>query len=146
MVRPHLLSRALDDLGTIAAVARSAPGAGSVALARADRLEKRLGAVQEELKAIDKRLAKANKRIDGCADATRRLTKVVERLEHGVDAVAASTQSIEPKLAQMHGSVHPLAGELAQLRAEVGRLAALVVNDGDAEGDVAGQADGTPIG
>ena len=102
--------------------------------------------MQEELKAIDRRLAKANKRIDGCADATKRLTKVVERLEHGVDAVAASTQSIEPKLAQMHASVHPLAGELVQLRAEVARLATLLTDDGDAEGEVAGQADGSRIG
>ena len=76
--RPQVLSRVLDDLSAIASVARAAPEAGEVALARADRLEKRLAAVHDELKAIDKRLAKANKRIDGCADATKRLTRVVE--------------------------------------------------------------------
>ena len=54
VTRPQLLSRALDDLSAIASVARSAPGAGGVALARADRLEKRLTAVHDELKAIQR--------------------------------------------------------------------------------------------
>ena len=146
VARPKLLSRALDDLSAIASVARSAPRAGDVALARADRLEKRLAAVRDELKGIDKRLAKANKRIDGCADATKRLTRVVERLENGVDAVAASTQSIEPKLGQMHRSVHPLAGELVALRDEVGHLAKLLESESDDGAGVAEPVDASPTG
>jgi predicted nucleic acid-binding Zn-ribbon protein len=119
MVRPQFLSRALDDLHAIANAARAAPK-------RADRIEaelketrkavaplaKRMSAMQQELEAIDKRLRKLTKRLERNVDATRDVRRSVDRLDSGIDAVAASTQPIEPKLAMLHASMHRLANQL----------------------------------
>ena len=154
MLRPKLLMRALDDLSAIAAAARAAPRAARRADERADRVErrlkqiadsvaplsKRLNGVQREIEALDKRVSKLGKRLAPGVEASRRTARAVESVDTGVDAVAASTQGIEPKLRQVHASVHPLAGEIAALRAEVERLTASMqagAPDGNGGGDVA---------
>jgi archaellum component FlaC len=130
VVRPQFLARALADLNAIANIARAAPHAGRVAAKRADRIEKRLDAIQLELEETNKRLRKMGKRLDRSVDATTGVGKTVkslnrglERIDSGIDVVAASTQPIEPKLGMLHASVHPLAGGLRDLRNEVERLA-----------------------
>src|SRR3954454_15763587 len=98
MARRNVLARALEDLGAIAAVARSAPGAARIALKRADRIDrrldelgdaikpavKRLAGMQRELEAIDKRLAKLNRRMDRNVEANRRTAKATESMDGGV--------------------------------------------------------------
>jgi methyl-accepting chemotaxis protein len=139
VVRPQFLARVLADLHAIANVARAAPHAARVAAKRAERIEKRLEALQRELEETNTRLRKMGKRLDRNIDATAGVTKAVksmnrgvERIDSGIDVVAASTQPIEPKLGMLHASVHPLAGGLRDIRNEVERLASRLERDGGA--------------
>ena len=94
-----MLSRALDDLSAIANLARAAPEAGRTALKRANRIEKRLDAIQDELASMDRRLRKMNKRLDRSIDETRAVNRSMrsaasglERVGSGIDVMATQLE------------------------------------------------------
>jgi septal ring factor EnvC (AmiA/AmiB activator) len=94
-----MLARALDDLSAIANLARAAPDAARVALKRANRIEKRLDEIHDELASMDRRLRKMNKRIDRSIEETHSVNRAMrsaasglERVGSGIDVMATQLE------------------------------------------------------